>query len=328
MSLPVSYSDIEAARTRIQGRAMRTPLIPAPVLSEQFSARVFFKPECMQRTGSFKFRGACNALMAAGVAARSGVVACSSGNHAQGVAEAARILGIPATIVMPADAPEVKVARTRASGASIVSYDRANEDRDEIANGIVELDGAMLVHPYNDPKVIAGQGTVGIEIVSDLAAMRLAPDVVLVPCSGGGLLAGVSLAVTESAPNCRVMAVEPEGFDDYGRSLRADAIESNPRNSGSVCDALLAPSPGSLGFAINRERAGGAVAVPDEEALRAVGFAYERFRLVLEPGGAIGLAALLSGAVDVRGTVVVIVLSGGNIDDRMLARAIELYRSA
>ncbi|WP_026379621.1 threonine ammonia-lyase [Afifella pfennigii] len=327
MALPVSFSDIEAAATRIQGRAMRTPLIGSPALSEEFAARVFLKPECLQRTGSFKFRGAYNAVMAAGPAARAGVVACSSGNHAQGLAEAARLAGVPATIVMPADAPQVKMQRTRASGARIVTYDRASQDRDEIAAELIAQDGGLLVHPYNDPKVIAGQGTVGLEIAAELAGMRLAPDVVLAPCSGGGLVAGVALAVTERAPPCRVMAVEPEGFDDYARSLAADRIVGNERSSGSVCDALLAPEPGEMSFAINRQKLSGSIAVSDEAALRAVGFAYERFRLVLEPGGAVALAALIDGKVDVRGSVVVIVLSGGNIDDAMLARALAVYRS-
>lgn len=328
MTLPVSLNDIEAAATRLQGRAMRTPLIAAPALSEQFAARVFLKPECMQRTGSFKFRGAYNALMAAGDAAAGGVVACSSGNHAQGVAEAARLAGVPATIVMPEDAPVVKVNRTRAAGARIITYDRASEDREEVLADVIRREGGFLIHPYNDTKVIAGQGTIGLEIVSELANMRLVPDVVMMPCSGGGLAAGVSLAVTERAPNCRVLAMEPEGFDDYGRSLAADEIVSNERTSGSVCDALLAPAPGAIGFTINRERLSGTRTVSDDAALNAIAFAYERFRLVLEPGGALALAALLSGSVDVRGTVVVLVLSGGNVDDAVLAQALARYRSA
>ena len=327
MPIP-TYSDILGAAERIAGRAVRTPLLHAPLLSEETAARVFLKPECLQRTGSFKFRGAWNAVSRLGEKRASGVVACSSGNHAQGLAEAARLAGIPATIVMPSDAPPVKRERTAASGARIVPYDRASEDRDAIAAAIAAETGATLVHPYDNADVISGQGTVGLEIAHDLDALGLAPDLAFVPCGGGGLTAGVTLALTERFPAVRVNAVEPAGFDDYGRSLAAGAILRNERLTGSVADALLSPSPGEIGFAINRERLAGAVTATDDEAMNAVGYAFDRLRLVLEPGGAVALAAVLAHSAELRGRTVVVVLSGGNVADEMLAEALRRYRSA
>jgi threonine dehydratase len=328
MASPPTYADILSAAERIRGRAVRTPLMAAPILSELTGARVVLKPESLQRTGSFKFRGAWNAVQALGAAAVRGVVTCSSGNHAQGLAEASRLAGVPATIVMPHDAPAEKRLRTERSGARIVGYDRASEDRDEIARRLSAETGAALVHPYDDAHVIAGQGTVGLEIADDLEAAGLAPDAVLVPCGGGGLTAGVALAVTERFPGVEVFAVEPRGFDDYARSLAAGERRANDRLSGSVCDALLSPAPGELGFAINRERLAGALSVSDDEAMRAVGLAFDALRLVAEPGGAAALAALATGKLDVRGRTVVVVLSGGNADPDTLREAVTLYRGS
>ena len=322
-----TYQDVLAAAERIAGRAVRTPLVHSPVLSERFGGRVFLKPEVLQRTGSFKFRGAYNTVQSLGAEAAGGIVACSSGNHAQGVAEAARLAGVAATIVMPSDAPAVKRARTEASGAQIVLYDRTSEDREAVAAGVLADKGGAMIHPYNDARVIAGQGTAGLEIAQDLEVAGLAPDVVLVPCSGGGLTAGVTRALTERFPDVAVYGVEPAGFDDYARSLGAGEPQRNSRRAGSVCDALLSPEPGPIGFAINRERLAGALSVSDEEALHAVGFAYEALRLVVEPGGAVGLAALLEKRIDLAGRTAIVVLSGGNVADEILAEAVALYRA-
>jgi threonine dehydratase len=322
-------ADIVAARERIAKEAVRTPLLYSPVLSERFSARVFLKPECLQRTGSFKFRGAFNNLSALDPAERArGVVAVSSGNHAQGVAEAARIYGVPATIVMPSDAPAPKRMRTERSGARVVPYDRATENRDVVVARVVEEVKGNFVHPFNDPYVIAGQGTVGLEIADDCATRGIVPEVVVIPCSGGGLTAGITLAVTDKYPSVKVYTAEPAEFDDYARSLKSGKRERNAKTYGSISDALLVPDPGPLGWEINRKRLAGGLVASDPETLVAVGLAYDELRLVVEPGGAIGLAALLAGRLDVAGKTVVIVLSGGNIGDEMLADGIRAYRSS
>ena len=315
-----TIDDVRAAAARIRAEAVRTPLLPVTLPS---GGMVFVKPENLQRTGSFKFRGAFNRLSMIPADERArGVVACSSGNHAQGVAEAARILGMKATIVMPTDAPAVKTARTRAFGAEVVSYDRATEDRDAIAAAIVAETGATFVHPFNDPGVIAGQGTVGLEIAEDCSAHGLKPDAVLVCCSGGGLAGGVALALEAASPDTAVHTVEPAGFDDYARSLASGTRETNPRMSGSICDALLSPSPGTISLEIGRRRMSPGFSVTDEEALAAVAFAFRELKLVVEPGGAVALAAVLAGKVPVEGRTVVALLSGGNIDDEMMRRAL------
>ena len=316
-------ADIHAAAARLAGLALRTPLLANPQLDAATGARVLIKAECLQRTGSFKFRGAYNALANIAPDMRMrGVVAVSSGNHAQGVAEAARLFGVPATIVMPADAPASKLARTKRSGATIVAYDRATEDREAVAARVMAEHGGVLVHPYNDPNVIAGQGTVGLEIVADAQAMGVVPDLVVVPCSGGGLGAGIGLAMRAAFPDCETVLVEPEGFDDYARSLREGRIVANATQAGSICDALMAVSPGTIGFALNCAGKTRAVAVSDAEALAAVAFAFHELKLVVEPGGAVALAALLSGRLDVAGKTVALVLSGGNIDASLLQRAL------
>jgi threonine dehydratase len=323
-----SYADVLRARDRIAGHAVRTPLLSSPVLSERLGAHVYLKPECLQRTGSFKFRGAWNALSDLGDAARQGVVACSSGNHAQGVAEAARLAGIPAVIVMPADAPQLKIERTRRSGARVVTYDREREDRDAIARRIAEAEGLAFVHPFNDARVIAGQGTVGLEIAEDCAAMRLAPDMVVVPCSGGGLAAGTALALQERFAETAVFVAEPAAFDDYGRSLATGERQRNAAMGGSICDALLAPEPGAISWEIGRERMAGGVKATDAEVLRAIGFAFDELRLAVEPGGAVALAALLAGGIEAAGRTIILVLSGGNVADDTLAAGVASYRGA
>jgi threonine dehydratase len=316
-------ADIAAAAKRLSGVAVRTPLINAPVLDERLGARAFLKAETFQRTGSFKFRGAYNKVSSIpGERRAAGVVAYSSGNHAQGVAAAARLLGMPATIVMPSDAPRLKRERTLALGAEVVLYDRNSEDRAAIAKKIVTERGATLVPPYDDPLIIAGQGTIGIEIVEDLALLGLKPDIVVVGASGGGLAAGISLGVKARVPAAKFYTVEPDGFDDTLRSFKSGQREHNERMSGSICDALMSNTPGELTFPITRELIGAGMTASDSDVARAVRYAFEELKLVVEPGGAIGLAALLAGKLDVKGKVVVGILSGGNVDAELFAKLI------
>ena len=322
VALPTA-ADVDTAAERLAGVALRTPLVSSPVLDALMGGRVFLKAETLQRTGSFKFRGAYNRLAAIPADARAGgVVAFSSGNHAQGVAAAAKLLDMPAVIVMPRDAPRPKRERTAELGAEVVLYDREREDREAIASGIAAARGAVLVPPYDDPFVIAGQGTTGREIVEDLAALGLAPDVGIANASGGGLTAGIALAVKARVPAAQILTSEPAGFDDHARSFRSGQRERNPAATGSICDALLAQTPGRLTFAINRALTGAGVSASDEEVAAAVAFAFRELKLVVEPGGAVALAALLAGKVDTRGKVVVAVLSGGNVDPELFHRLV------
>src|SRR5487761_2062111 len=314
-ALQPTAADIEAAAKRLCGVAVRTPLINAPVLDDRLGARVFLKAETLQRTGSFKFRGAYNKVSSIPPERRAaGVVAYSSGNHAQGVAAAARLLGMPATIVMPSDAPRLKRERTAALGAEVVLYDRDKDDRAAIAKKIVAERGATLVPPYDDPLIIAGQGTIGREIVEDLGQLLLEPEIVVVGASGGGLAAGISLGVKARVPAAKFYTVEPEGFDDTLRSFVSGQREHNERMSGTICDALMSNTPGELTFPINRELIGNGITANDAEVAAAVRYAFHELKLVVEPGGAIGLAALLAGKLAVKGRVVVGILSGGNVD--------------
>ena len=310
-------ADVEAAARRLKGVALHTPLVASPVLDALTGGRVFLKCETLQRTGSFKFRGAYNKVSSIPQEQRAGgVVAFSSGNHAQGVAAAARLLGLPALIVMPRDAPRPKRERAEALGAEVLLYDRAREDREAIARAIAEQRGATLVPPYDDPLVIAGQGTAGREIVDDLAAENIVPDVVIVNASGGGLTAGIALAVKARAPKACVYTAEPQGFDDHARSFRSGQREVNAAASGSICDALMSPTPGRITFAINRALVADGLTVSDSEVAQAVAFAFRELKLVVEPGGAVGLAALLTGKVAVA------VLSGGNVDPELFHRLV------
>jgi threonine dehydratase len=314
------FADVYAAAERLAGHAQRTPLLSSTPLDERVGGRVLLKLETLQHTGSFKFRGAWNRLSQLTPVQRSaGVVAFSSGNHAQGVAAAARRLGIPAIIVMPSDAPTVKMRNTRELGATIVEYDRRRESREEIAARIAVERGAVLVPSFDDPDIIAGQGTVGLEIVAQATALAVPIDDVVVCCSGGGLVAGVALAVKELSPSTNVWSAEPAGYDDTRRSLASGKRVGNAPAPPSICDALLAPMPGELTFAINRTLLAGGFAVTDDEVCAAIAYAACVLKLVVEPGGAVALAALLSGQIDARGRTVAIVLSGGNIDDEMLA---------
>jgi threonine dehydratase len=323
-SIPLPTSaDVDEAARRLEGVALRTPLLTSPVLDALTGARVFLKAETLQHTGSFKFRGAYNKLISIPPERRSaGVVAFSSGNHAQGVAAAAQLLNMPAVIVMPSDAPRPKRERTAALGAEIVLYDRQRDDREAIARTIAERRGAELVPPYDDPFVIAGQGTVGREIVEDLAALGLVPDIVVVSASGGGLTAGIALAVKARVASARVYTAEPQGFDDHARSFRSGRREENVALTGTICDALMARTPGEITFAINRALVGEGLTASDEEIGGAVAFAFRELKLVVEPGGAVALSALMAGKLDVSGKIAVAVLSGGNVDPDLFHRLV------
>jgi threonine dehydratase len=318
-----TFEDVRVAAGRIAGHARRTPLLTDTPLDSLTGGRVLLKLETLQHTGSFKFRGAYNRLVQLDAAQRrAGVVAFSSGNHAQGVAAAARLLGIPATIVMPSDAPRMKMQNTLALGASVVEYDRERESREEIAARLANERGAVLVPSFDDPHIIAGQGTVGLEIVEQAAEIGIQPDDVVVCCSGGGLVAGTALAVREMLPSSRVWSAEPAGFDDYRRSLRSGERLRNTPGARSICDALLAPTPGELTFRINRRLLAGGLAATDDDVRGAIAYAARVLKLVVEPGGAVALAGVMAGHLDTRGRTIAIVLSGGNIDDELLRQCL------
>lgn len=311
---PPGIADIRAAAARLSGLAVRTPLLESPALNERLGGRVLFKPEVLQRTGSFKFRGAYNriASLSEGERAR-GVVAFSSGNHAQGVAAAAAMFGARAVIAMPADAPRTKTENVRRMGAEVVPFDRFSQDRAAVVRPWVEQ-GMVLVPPFDDPFIIAGQGTIGLELVEQAGEMDATLDAVVVPCGGGGLSSGISVAVKDASPRTEIWAVEPEHFDDTRRSLERGTQVANEPGYTSICDALLTAEPGTITFAINRTTLAGAVAVSEDAVRQAMRAAMAELKLVVEPGGSVALAALLSGAVDVRGRTVAVVLSGGNVD--------------
>lgn len=318
-----TYDDVTSAAERLAGVAVRTPLLSSARLDALTGGRVLLKPEALQRTGSFKFRGAYNRISRIPQDQREGgVVACSSGNHAQGVAAAATLMGMASVIVMPTDAPAMKKARTIAFGGEVVEYDRETDDRDAIAGAIARERGAIFVPPYDDFHVIAGQGTVGLEIAEDLLARGLTPDVVVANASGGGLVSGIALAVRHHFPDARVLTAEPAGFDDHARSFRSGGRERNNQATGSICDALLAATPGRLTFEISSRLVGEGVSATDEEVARAVAFAFEELKIVVEPGGAVTLAAVLAGKLDLTDKLAVLVLSGGNVDATTFARCL------
>lgn len=318
---PPAFEDIARAAERIRSHATITPLLESAALNEIAKGRVLLKAETLQRTGSFKFRGAFNRISQIPPDQRGGgVVAYSSGNHAQGVAAAAAILGIPAAIVMPKDAPAIKVANTRSYGAEVVLYDRVHESREEIGKALTEERGATLIRPYDDAGIIAGQGTCGLEIVAQAEAMNAKLDALLVCCGGGGLTAGCALAMETLSPETEVITTEPEGFDDTKQSLQSGRITANTGLQKSICDALLAPQPGNLTFAVNKARVKRGLSVSDAEVKNAMRFAFRTLKLVVEPGGAVCLAAILAGRYSCTGRTVALTLSGGNVDP-------ELYRA-
>ncbi|MGE0152737.1 MAG: threonine/serine dehydratase [Reyranellaceae bacterium] len=315
------FADVAAAHLRIRPLAWRTPLLENQRVNDKLGGRLLVKAEVLQRTGSFKFRGALNFIQLLDAEQKKrGVVAWSSGNHAQGAAEAARLCGVPAVIVMPADAPQLKIANTRASGAEVLLYDRVKESREEIARKIASERGAAAMPPFDHPWIIAGQGTVGVEICE--AATGLPLDHVVAPCSGGGLATGIALALAQLSPATRMHTAEPAGFDDMARSLQSGRRETNPALSGSICDALLAPSPGEITFAIAREKIASGFAVSDAEARQAMEVAWREYKIVVEPGGAVALAAILTGKLPIAGKTAVAVCSGGNADAATFAAAI------
>ncbi len=322
LNLPV-YADIEAAAQRIEGAAIRTPLLENPRVNDRLGGRLLIKAEPLQRTGSFKFRGAYNFISQLGAAQRQpGVVAWSSGNHAQGVAEAARALRTPATIVMPHDAPAIKVANTRASGARVVFYDRLKDDREAIARALADREGRTPVPPYDHPWIIAGQGTIGSEVIDQAGALGATLDAVIAPCSGGGLSTGIAMAVKAISPQTQCFAAEPAGFDDLARSLASGTIQRNERLTGSFCDALLAPCPGNYTFPLAKRHLAGSLVATDEEVAAAMELAFREFKLVVEPGGAVGLACVLKERLPVKDRTVCVICSGGNVDGEMFRAAL------
>lgn len=315
---------IHAAAARLAGRARVTPMLSSPFLDDIAGRRVFVKAECLQHTGSFKFRGGWSAVSALPPEQRGrGVIAFSSGNHAQGVALAAKLHGIPSVIVMPADAPRMKIDNTRALGAEVVLYDRATDDRDAIGTRHAKARGLTLIRPYDDPQVIAGQGTTGLEIAAQATAEGVTQADVLVCCGGGGLTSGIALALEATAPGLRARPCEPAGFDDVTRSLAVGEVQRNERLSGSVCDAIVTPQPGDITFPILKRLCGPGLVVTDAEAMQAVALAFARLKIVLEPGGAVALAAALFRQDQIGGDAVIAVATGGNVDPDIFAQCLK-----
>jgi threonine dehydratase len=317
---------IEAAASRLKGHARVTPLLSSPFLDEIAGRRVLVKAECLQHTGSFKYRGARSAVSALSDEQRkNGVIAYSSGNHAQGVALAARQFGASAVIIMPADAPKMKIDNTRALGAEVVLYDRATEDRDAIGTKLSDERGLTLIRPFDEPEVIAGQGTCGLEIAAQAAELGVTEADVIVCCGGGGLTSGIALALEARAPGMRVRPAEPEGFDDVSRSLASGQIERNTGSASGLCDAIVTPQPGNLTFPIMHRLCGPGIVVSDDDAQRAMAQAFARLKLVAEPGGAVALAAALYHGDQIEGDTVICTISGGNVDRAVFLHALEQF---
>jgi len=320
----VNIDMIHAAAERIKPHGRVTPLLSSPFLDEIAGRRLLVKAECLQHTGSFKFRGGWSAVSNLSEADRKrGVIAYSSGNHAQGVAYAARAHGAPAVVVMPADAPALKIANTRALGAEVILYDRYSEDRDAIGSTLANERSLTLIKPFDDPLVIAGQGTVGLEIAAQAKAEGVTTADVLVCCGGGGLTSGIALALEAHAPEMRARPVEPEDYDDVCLSLAAGTIQSNPPRSGNICDAIITPQPGDLTFPIMNRLCKSGIVVTENEALKAMALIFQRLKVVAEPGGAVAVAAALFHADKIEGDSVIAVISGGNVDAPMFKRALE-----
>jgi threonine dehydratase len=319
-----SLAMIKAAAERLKGHVRHTPLLSSPFLDKIAGRRILIKPECLQHTGSFKFRGGWSAVSALDEEVRArGVIAFSSGNHAQGVAHAATLHGVPSVIIMPSDSPKIKIDNTRALGAEVVLYDRATGDRDQIGTTLAGERNLTLIKPFDEPQVIAGQGTCGLEIAEQTAALGISQAEVLVNCGGGGLTSGIALALEGLAPDMRVRPCEPEGFDDTARSLASGQIERNDRMSGSLCDAIITPQPGDITFPILRRLCGPGIVVPESDALRAMAHSFLRLKIVLEPGGAISLAAALIHGDQTDADTLIVVATGGNVDPEVFAQALE-----
>lgn len=320
MNLP-TYSDVAAARDRIAQQAVVTPLLTSPRVNARLGGMLLIKAEPLQRTGSFKFRGAANAVAMLDEKTKT-VVAWSSGNHAQAVAAAATARGLKSVIVMPEDAPETKKAGTAALGGEVVTYDRYKESREDIGLSLAKEHDAAIIPPYDFAPVIAGQGTIGIEIAHQLEEMGITADQLICCTGGGGLLSGLSLGVHEYLPDLEIIAAEPQGFDDFRRSIDAGERVANIPGPQTICDAIVTPTPGEITFAINRNHVSHGVAVSDDDVLTAMAFAWSEYKLVVEPGGAVALAAALSGKVEIKGKTSVIVASGGNVDKAVFERAL------
>jgi threonine dehydratase len=320
--LPI-FADVEAAAKRLAPIVSRTPVLESPIVNDQLGCRILIKAECLQRTGSFKVRGAYNKIAQIPDEIRKkGVVAYSSGNHAQGVARAAKLLGIPARIVMPADAPKVKMGNTRRDGAIVVPYERKNANRVAISEGLVKDTGGTMVPPYNDPDIMAGQGTLGLEFAEQVKAMGAKLDMLLGPCSGGGMIGGCAIAFRGLSPETKVYCVEPEGYDDTTRSLAAGSRIELTTSPGSICDGLLVEAPGTITFEILKTHLAGGLVVTDAMVEKAVKLAFDEYKAVIEPSGAIGLAAIMAESQKFKGRTVGIIATGGNVDSDAFARMI------
>ena len=325
--MSVTIKEIEQAYSELATQVVRTPILHSPRLDALAGRRIVVKAECLQRTGSFKYRGASHALNSLdGDEKASGVIAYSSGNHAQGVALAARERGVPATIVMPNDAPENKISNTRGYGATVVTYERGVESREAIGDSIATRKGLTLIKPYDDCRVIAGQASVGVEISQQCTELGIDGFSVLCCCGGGGLSAGIALALEAYNPGARLHTCEPEAFDDTARSLITGSRQTNPTETGSICDAILTPSPGELTFPILQRLAGHGLIASDEQVLKAIAIAFDTLKLVVEPGGAIALAAALFSQELPESDTLVVVISGGNVDPKIFQKALSLKR--
>lgn len=317
---------IHAAAQRLAGHARRTPLLSSPFLDDIAGRKLWVKAECLQHTGSFKFRGGWSAVSALDPDTRKrGVIAFSSGNHAQGVAYAAALHGAPAVIIMPSDAPKLKIDNTRALGAEVVLYDRANEDRDAIGDRLSAERGLTLIKPFDEPQVIAGQGTCGLEIAEQASEQGIENADVLICTGGGGLTSGIALALEAHAPTLRARPAEPQGFDDVKRSLATGTIQRNDRLSGSICDAIITPQPGNLTFPVMQRLCGPGIAVSEDDCLHAMALAFLRLKIVIEPGGAVALAAALFHGNEIEGDHVIAVATGGNVDSDMFQTALTQF---
>ena len=319
----IKYNDIVAAKTNLSTHIIKTPLIYDHSLSKKLDSNIFFKAENIQRTGSFKFRGAYNKIYSSIINNNvSGILAWSSGNHAQGVAEAANLFNLKATIVMPKDAPSIKIQGTKSKGAKIIFYNRKTEDREKIGQTIAKQNNLLIVPPYDDKFVISGQGTIGLEIIEQLKKYNLLPDKILVPTGGGGLVAGIATAIKKKYKNSNIYCVEPSKFSDYSKSLKNMKIVKNNMNNISICDSLLASEPGRITFKINSALLKRGITVSDNQVLKAINYAYKNLGLIVEPGGAVALAAILNNKTYVKNKTVIAILSGSNIDPSILKTAI------
>ncbi len=325
MEEAINFASVEAAASRLKGHAVLTPLLESPFINEIAGRRVLIKAECLQQTGSFKFRGAWSAISAIDEETRKlGVLAFSSGNHAQGIALAAQIAGVPAVVVMPNDAPALKIANTKKLGAEVILYDRpGGEDREKLGIELAEKRGLTLIKPYDNAEVMAGQGTCGLEIAEQAAALGVTQADVLVCCGGGGLTSGIAMALETSAPGLKVRPVEPQHYDDVMRSIESGERQFIDNPPPSICDAIVTPAPGKLTFPIINRLCKSGIAVTDEEALTAMGHALRRLKIVAEPGGSVALAAALFRSDDISGDAVICIVSGGNADDEMISRALK-----